>query len=401
MLNIFQEPEINESVSKYEYHTYSPYQNNFERNDIIQISIQHQNLDVLPSESFLYIEGLLSTTDVKEITINNNTKLVNNAMAFLFDEIRYELNGKEIDYNRNVGITSTIKNYLSLTKNESDMLLNASWSPDSPISLKPFQFNYCIPLNKLLGFAEDYKKIIPNARHDLIITRARVDENALISPTNEKVQINIQKIQWKVPHVTLSDSMKLNLYKSINKNNSMKIAFRNWDLYEYPMLPSSDHHIWNVKTTTQIEKPRYIVFALQTGKNKNLTADPTTFDHCSLTDLKVYLNSDVYPHEDLNVSFEKNRYSLFYRMYADFQKTYYNKTSSEPLLSWDLFKSRAPIFVVDCRYQNEALKTGAVDIRLEMRTSKNIPANTSANCLMLHDRIIEYNPLDQVVNRIV
>ena len=88
-------------------------------------------------------------------------------------------------------------------------------------------------------------------------------------------------------------------------------------------------------------------------------------------------------------------------MYADFQKTYYNKTSSEPLLSWDLFKSRAPIFVADCRYQNEALKTGAVDIRLEMRTSKNIPANTSAYCLMLHYRIIEYNPLDQVVNRIV
>ncbi|XP_055855802.1 uncharacterized protein LOC129919023 [Episyrphus balteatus] len=398
MLNIFQEPEIYESVSKYEYHTYSPYQNNFEKNDIIQICIQHQNLNVLPSESFLYVEGSLSKTDGKEIV---STRLVNNAMAFLFDEIRYELNGKEIDYNRNVGITTTIKNYLSLTKNESDMLLNASWSPDSDIYLKPLYFNYCIPLNKLLGFAEDYKKIIPNARHDLILTRSRMDENAIISPTDENVQVKLHKVQWRVPHVTLSDSMKLNLYKSINANSFMKIAFRNWDLYEYPMLSSSDHHIWNVKTTTQIEKPRYIVFALQTAKNKKISADPTTFDHCDLTDLKVYLNSDVYPHEDLNISFERNRYSLFYKMYTDFQRTYYNKTTTEPLLSWDLFKSRAPIFVIDCRHQNEALKTGPIDIRLEMRTSKNIPANTSAYCLMLHDRIIEYNPLDQVVNRIV
>ena len=398
MLNIFQEPEINESISKYEYHTYSPYQNNFDRNDIIQISIQHQNLNVLPSESFLYVEGTISKADGKEIL---TTKLVNNAMAFLFDEIRYELNGKEIDCNRNVGITSTIKNYLSLSKNESDMLLNASWSPDSAINLKTLHFNYCIPLNKLLGFAEDYKKIIPNARHDLIITRARMDENALISPTDENVQIKLHKVQWKIPHVTLSDAMKLTLYKSINKNSFMKIAFRNWDLYEYPTLSTSTHHIWNVKTTTQIEKPRYIILALQTEKNKKISADPTIFDHCDLTDLKVYLNSDVYPHEDLNISFERNRYSLLYRMYTDFQKTYYNKSNTEPLLSWELFKSRSPIVVIDCRHQNETLKTGPVDIRLEMRTSKNIPANTSAYCLMLHDRIIEYNPLDQVVNRIV
>jgi len=33
----------------------------------------------------------------------------------MFDEIRYELNRVEIDCNRNVGVTSTIKNYVSMT----------------------------------------------------------------------------------------------------------------------------------------------------------------------------------------------------------------------------------------------------------------------------------------------
>jgi len=32
----------------------------------------------------------------------------------MFHEIRYELNGVDIDRNRNVGITSIIKNYVSL-----------------------------------------------------------------------------------------------------------------------------------------------------------------------------------------------------------------------------------------------------------------------------------------------
>ena len=44
--------------------------------------------------------------------------LGNNCMTFLFNEIRYELNSVEIDSNRNVGITSTLKNYASPTSGE-------------------------------------------------------------------------------------------------------------------------------------------------------------------------------------------------------------------------------------------------------------------------------------------
>jgi len=40
--------------------------------------------------------------------------LINNCVAFMFDEIRYELNGVEIDCNKNVDII-TLKNYVSMT----------------------------------------------------------------------------------------------------------------------------------------------------------------------------------------------------------------------------------------------------------------------------------------------
>jgi len=45
----------------------------------------------------------------------------------MFDEIRYELKGVEIDHNRNVGITSTIKNYVSLTYDKALIMRNAGW----------------------------------------------------------------------------------------------------------------------------------------------------------------------------------------------------------------------------------------------------------------------------------
>jgi len=43
----------------------------------------------------------------------------------MFDEIRYELNGVEIDRNRNIGITSTIKNYVSLMTKRQLIMRNA------------------------------------------------------------------------------------------------------------------------------------------------------------------------------------------------------------------------------------------------------------------------------------
>jgi len=89
-----------------------------------------------------------------------STTLGNNCMAFMFDEIRYELNGVEIDRNRNIGITSTIKNYVSMTYDKSLIALNARWNSRSK---EEGYFNFCVPLNMLLGFYEDYKHIIINA----------------------------------------------------------------------------------------------------------------------------------------------------------------------------------------------------------------------------------------------
>jgi len=43
----------------------------------------------------------------------------------MFDEIRYELDGVEIDRNRNVGVTSTLKNYVTMSSERSVIARNA------------------------------------------------------------------------------------------------------------------------------------------------------------------------------------------------------------------------------------------------------------------------------------
>ena len=53
----------------------------------------------------------------------------------------------------------------------------------------------------------------------------------------------------------------------------------------------------------------------------------------------------------------------------------------------------APLCVIDCSKQNDNLKTGSVDVRLEIETTDNIPAQTAAYCLLIFDNVIQYSPL--------
>ncbi|XP_071579756.1 uncharacterized protein [Temnothorax nylanderi] len=226
----------------------------------------------------------------------------------------------------NVGITSTLKNYFTVSSNRSVILRNAGWEP---LNNANGYFNFCVPLNLLLGFCEDYKLVVINARHELILIRSRNDNKSLVGSLALEPTIKILKIQWRMPHV-----------------NTTK-------------------HSWAIKTATQLEKPRYVVFALQTGRKNVMSADTSRFDDCNLTN------------------------------------GYYGYEYLEPSLTVSTFLRNGPFVIIDCSRQNESVKNATVDVRIEFDCMENVPPNTSAYCLIIHDRVIEYNPLTNVVRRIV
>ncbi|XP_071578870.1 uncharacterized protein [Temnothorax nylanderi] len=208
ILSIGGEPIFDERIVGIETHTYNPYVNTtFGHNDEIRIPIQQQDLYTLPCDSFLYVEGRLyddgvgATTSEATDAQRQYAKLVNNCVAFMFDEIRYELDGVEIDRCRNVGITSTIKNYASLTAERARRLQNAGWSyptNESNLNDASHQFNFCVPLNIFLGFCEDYRRVVINARHELILIRARNDVNCVVD-----LKKTVPRDPAKDPKITL------------------------------------------------------------------------------------------------------------------------------------------------------------------------------------------------------
>jgi len=56
----------------------------------------------------------------------------------------------------------------------------------------------------------------------------------------------------------------------------------------------------------------------------------------------------------------------------------------EPSLTFMTSLCNGP-FVIDCSWQNESIKSGTVDVRLDFECKENVPANTTAYCLIIHD----------------
>lgn len=123
MLSIGKNVIFDESVEQYEVHIHQPYASStFNNNDEIRIAVQNQDSYILPCKSSLHIQGRITGTTVA----NNveNTTLVNNAICHMFEEMRYELNAVEIEKIKNVGITTTMKAYISQSYGQEELLEN-------------------------------------------------------------------------------------------------------------------------------------------------------------------------------------------------------------------------------------------------------------------------------------
>ena len=144
-------------------------------------------------------------------------------------------------------------------------------------------------------------------------------------------KITLLKIQWKMPHVVLNDINKLSLLRTLEGGRYLSMCFRSWDLYEFSLFQSTTKHSWAVKTS-QLEKPRYVIFVLQTGKRNVPSQNGSQFDVCNLTNVKLFLNSDFYSYNDMNLDFEHKKVAILYDMYVKFQKTYYVYNNRDAIL---------------------------------------------------------------------
>lgn len=408
-LSIFDLPTFDDSIIGEEVHTYHPTTNSFNYNDEIEIVINQQDLFLSLHEAYLYIDGQFNITA-------GECKLKNNAAAHLFESITYELNGKEIDRVRDPGTTTTIKGLLCFGEQDINELLMAGWNPSSNV-IQTFndqskKFSFRIPLKYLFGVFHDYRRVL-YGKHKIRLIRQRNDNNAYHASAAAENQVEgaarrvegvgnivINNILLKVKHIQPSDSVRLRLLEKINSDKSVGVWFRQWEFFEMHSLKSTTKDTWNVKTSTNLERPRYVIVAFQTDRKDNKLLDNSKFDHLKIRNIHVWLNSKCYPYENQNLDFERRQYTDAYQSYAEFQKSFYGREISHPISDYNMFHVR-PIFVIDCSKQEESIKSSTVDVKLEFEAEENFPPNTKAYCIIIHDRMFEYKPISGIVREIL
>ncbi len=99
-------------------------------------------------------------------------------------------------------------------------------------------FDIFISLSMILGFAEDYKKVVINAKHELVLRRSNTDVNAVLldsyqsgdppTATQDDWKIKLSEIEWHMLYVFLSNENKIRMLNHIQKGRPLVISFRSW-----------------------------------------------------------------------------------------------------------------------------------------------------------------------------
>lgn len=365
----------------------------------MEISINQRDSWVLMYEAALVIEGTLECDGGP-----GSVSLINNAGAFLFDSIVYELNGKEVDSVRSPGILSCLRGYLCYNPEDSNNLGIAGWAyPAKALTTANVsKFVLRVPLWHLFGFFIDYQ-LAQFGKHTLRLVRARNDNDVMISSPTTAQAINgilkINNICLKAPIVIPNDILKVKLLECIKADKPILMPFRRWEYHELPQLTTNaTKEIWGVKTCTSVESPRFVIMAFQTARRDNTLQDPSVFDNINASDIRLVMNGEYYPTERMELNFADDAYTEAHHCYAQFYANFKNdmQSSKQAVLNYEAYKKNA-IFVIDCSKRNTSLKLGTVDIKVEIEARTGFKALTKAYCIIVHDSVLEYQPLSEII----
>jgi hypothetical protein len=368
-LRINEAVDIDNSVEYYQYHEYTPQsqENLNSLGSTIKMTINATDDYVNTSKSYIVIKGKLIRSDNNNpYAANAEVSLINNAMMYLFSEIRYEIGGIIMERISDPGQTTSMLAYLSQPDDYSTSSgLKSCWSKDTtnnansrkynpsqtitqtnmanaiaagyftPVENPEYNqglasrkgllmssnprgcFSFAIPFEHIFGFGE-YTKVMYGQKHSLSLTRMTSDNLAIHRANGvQDGKISLNYIAWKVPIIKPSIHALSMLSDIIIKKEYLPVAYsaRNSESKEVTQTRTFD---WTLNVTAGIEKPRWIIVGFQTDKNQTQEQNPAVFDHVNLSRAHVILGSDKYPTSDIITNFVTNDYSELYEMFDNF-----------------------------------------------------------------------------------
>jgi len=409
-----------DSVESYRYIEKDTDQGTGSLNNQTELTITYQNQDawLFPHGSYLRIEGNFKTAANADVANNSAVAFINNGIMYLFSNVKYFLGTQQIEYFENAGVTTTIHNYLTRSRNYAGD--HWFWLPDRGTTaadanntawrtrnllVNPqaaggvWNFSATMPLSAIFNFCNDYRKVIYGMQHKISLTRTNNTGTllrtnnavaasgiypALVAIAND-VAVNITTLKWVMPYVEPSLEKQRELMTIIQDKESVLLAFLN-KRSESITVPQATTFTWKLQLTGGIERPRLIVIAFQTGRGADQTTNNATFDFANLNviDAYVLLNGIRYPYSNVGTDYATNKYTKWFWEYLNFYNKYNNDNKGEACLSYSDFRL-SPLYLLDVSNQSEKLKNTSIDVTVNMTFAAAAPANTVAYALTYFD----------------
>lgn len=401
-------PLRDQSIDEIEFYEHWSIDANARNN--IELTVNNTDQYTLPSEAYIEVAGRVTKADGTAYAATDQVALVNNGIAALFKDMRYEINGQVIEQlNQNAAITSTILGLARYSENYGktvgtgfhwgkDTSDHADSNQNNSITVKDTQagaaegttvnvitgknenynqgfairhsllfgggntgyFNGILPLSCVFGFCRDIRKVIYGVRHTIRLQRANDDEAIHRSATATNGKITLNRLSLWMPVVTPNLAWKTALQSWMVNKNSL-LAY--YQCHQVDDRTSNVRDLtWKLAVRSGIERPRHIFIAFQNQDRRNSQIHtPMVFDNLGLTDIRVTLNSKVYPASNLSINFPERNYARAYKLLMDFEG-HDQDVDSGTQISYSDFRSLFPIYHFDLEKQEEGMADSIVDI---------------------------------------
>ncbi|KAK7583980.1 hypothetical protein V9T40_002020 [Parthenolecanium corni] len=408
-LNLHDKIEFQDYITDVKFIHHFPHSYcSYNYNDEITISVDQKNVYTFPHNSFICIKGAFTNP--------GNAFLIGfNGLIYLFKEISYSINGTEIERTSNPGVATAIRRILLMTPQNQNYYDSYGFSNETShcypnidiVSDANGQYHFYveIPLHIFFSYAEDYRKLLINARQEIKFRRDINDKNVfkvINENENREAVLTIESIDWKLPYVELADILKNYYLKTLKNDTSITIPFRKWELFENLSLPQYKSCTWNLKMVNNTDRILWFALAFHTNKRYNYKESMKNFQVINVKNVKIFLNSKYYPYDSQNA--ESWHYDAFYQEICQFQHLYNSQNLSiaaAPFATKEYFDSQFPIFLVNLSYRDTSVKTGVSDLKVYFETGTNIPPNTVAYGMLIYETIYQYTPLSEMTTQII
>jgi len=341
--------------------------------------------------------------------------LVNNAVMYMFKSAKLRFGSHDIEMVDHLGYATSCLGHLSygsaysmnnglkqgwFYENSSDgITTHDGFKKIQRLLLKDTtekgQVTFTVPFNHIFGFKG---KVLIGMDLIATFTKHITDLPIIRIAGVDAAKIHLKRMVWKIPYLHPSILAETELGRNIIAEKHIDYPFLHRECHSVAVpsqATSFDYAIMHMDTKS---KPMGLIVWFQTGKMEDQTKNPNMLNHCDLKDARVRMNTEIYPNLDLRCDFDNNTYMECYDRFDDFRKKL--TFTDTPILPYD-FKNMYPYFAFDLSNQRERIVGSTDQITVEFKFKRNVPADTYAYSLLLYDRTINLQMLNDKSMKVV